>query len=85
MNRTKSGLAVAWVSFCFSHAAAQSPAASHAQTYPTRPIRLVVAQSIGGNADFVSRNYALRLGDFAPISPETDRYSKLIKAIGLKL
>ena len=34
-----------------------------AQTYPTRPIRLVVAQSVGGNADFVSRNYAQRLAE----------------------
>ena len=34
-----------------------------AQTYPTRPIRLVVAQSVGGNADFVSRAYAQKLGE----------------------
>jgi tripartite-type tricarboxylate transporter receptor subunit TctC len=33
------------------------------QSYPVRPIRLVVAQSVGGNADFVSRNYAQRLGE----------------------
>lgn len=38
-------------------------AATEAQSYPVRPIRLVVAQSVGGNADFVSRNYAQRLGD----------------------
>ncbi len=29
--------------------------------YPVRPIRLVVAQSAGGNADFVARYYAQRL------------------------
>jgi len=29
--------------------------------YPTKPIRLVVAQSAGGNADFVARYYALGL------------------------
>ncbi|MDB5904133.1 MAG: hypothetical protein JWM26_3011, partial [Betaproteobacteria bacterium] len=34
-----------------------------AQNYPARPIRLVVAQSVGGNADFVSRNYAQRLAE----------------------
>jgi tripartite-type tricarboxylate transporter receptor subunit TctC len=34
-----------------------------AQQYPVRPIRLVVAQSVAGNADFVSRNYAQRLGE----------------------
>jgi tripartite-type tricarboxylate transporter receptor subunit TctC len=34
-----------------------------AQNYPARPIRLVVAQSVGGNADFVSRNYAQRLSE----------------------
>ena len=34
-----------------------------AQTYPARPIRLVVAQSAGGNADFVSRQYAQRLAE----------------------
>ncbi|HEX2829376.1 MAG TPA: tripartite tricarboxylate transporter substrate binding protein [Burkholderiales bacterium] len=37
--------------------------AAYGQTYPTRPIRLVVAQSVGGNADFVSRNYAQRLSE----------------------
>jgi tripartite-type tricarboxylate transporter receptor subunit TctC len=34
-----------------------------AQTYPTKPIRLVVAQSSGGNADFVARAYAQRLAE----------------------
>src|SRR5215210_755194 len=34
-----------------------------AQLYPTRPVRLVVAQSAGGNADFVARQYAQRLGE----------------------
>jgi tripartite-type tricarboxylate transporter receptor subunit TctC len=40
-----------------------------AQGYPTRPVRLVVAQSVGGNADFVSRNYAQRL---------TERFGKQV-------
>ncbi len=30
-------------------------------SYPTRPLRLVVAQSAGGSADFVARTYAQRL------------------------
>lgn len=34
-----------------------------AQNYPHKPIRLVVAQTIGGNADFVARTYAQRLAD----------------------
>ena len=34
-----------------------------AQSWPSRPIRLVVAQSAGGNADFVSRAYAQRLAE----------------------
>jgi tripartite-type tricarboxylate transporter receptor subunit TctC len=33
------------------------------QAYPTKAIRLVVAQSAGGNADFVARAYAQRLAD----------------------
>ncbi len=34
-----------------------------AQAYPSKPIRLVVAQSTGGNADFVSRAYAQKLSE----------------------
>ncbi len=34
-----------------------------AQPYPARPIRLVVAQSTGGNADFVARAYMQRLAE----------------------
>jgi tripartite-type tricarboxylate transporter receptor subunit TctC len=39
--------------------------ASHAlaQTFPAKPIRLVVAQSAGGNADFVARQYGQRLAE----------------------
>src|SRR5688572_3902987 len=33
------------------------------QAWPARPIRMVVAQSAGGNADFVSRAYAQRLAE----------------------
>ena len=34
-----------------------------AQSYPIKPIRLVVAQSSGGNADFVARAYGQRLSE----------------------
>jgi len=34
-----------------------------AQPYPARPIRLVVSQSTGGNADFVARAYSQRLAE----------------------
>jgi len=34
-----------------------------AQSYPAKPVRMVVAQSAGGNADFVSRAYAQRLAE----------------------
>ena len=33
------------------------------QPYPSRPIRVVVAQSPGGNADFVARAYSQRLAE----------------------
>src|SRR4051812_42433812 len=33
------------------------------QAYPVKPVRLVIAQSAGGNADFVARAYAQRLGE----------------------
>lgn len=32
-----------------------------AQTYPTKPIRMVIAQTVGGNADFVARQFGERL------------------------
>ncbi len=37
--------------------------AAAAQSYPTRPVRLIVAQTAGGNADIVARAVAQKLGD----------------------
>lgn len=56
MSRVKAALACALLA-----CAANAPAADTG--YPARPIRLVVAQSAGGNADFVARYYAQRLVD----------------------
>ena len=44
-----------------SAAGAQQPAG--AAGYPAKPIRFVIAQSVGGNADFVARAYAQRLAE----------------------
>jgi tripartite-type tricarboxylate transporter receptor subunit TctC len=46
-----------------SLAALGTVAANAAESYPTRPIRWVVAQSAGGNADFVARAYSQRLAE----------------------
>lgn len=46
---------------CASATAAQQGTAP--AEYPTRPIRFVIAQSVGGNADFVARAYAQRLSE----------------------
>ncbi len=40
---------------CITHAAAPG--------YPTKPIRLIVAQTAGGNSDMVARAYGLRLSE----------------------
>ncbi len=45
-------------------ALAGAPCAHAAQApYPAKPIRLVVAQSAGGSADFVARTYAQRISE----------------------
>ena len=44
-------------------AACAAACCATAQPYPARPIRVVVAQSTGGNADFVARAYMQRLGE----------------------
>lgn len=39
------------------------PSAARAADYPTKPIRMVVAQAAGGNADLVARAVAMKMGD----------------------
>lgn len=36
-------------------------AGASAQNYPSKPIRMVIAQTVGGNADFVARQFGERL------------------------
>ena len=43
-----------------------------AQTYPTRPIRMVVPQSAGGSTDLVARPLAQRVGDALKVSVVVD-------------
>jgi tripartite-type tricarboxylate transporter receptor subunit TctC len=48
----------------FTFLAAGLPAdGAFAQSYPARPVRLIVAQTAGGNADIVARAVAQKLGD----------------------
>lgn len=44
-------------------AAALAVGSARAQQYPSKPIRLLVAQTAGGSADLVARSYAQRLTD----------------------
>ena len=43
--------------------AGEQPQSGSAGAYPNRPIRFVIAQSVGGNADFVARAYGQKLGE----------------------
>jgi tripartite-type tricarboxylate transporter receptor subunit TctC len=44
-------------------AAAVLPAAAHAQTYPTRPVTMVVPYAAGGSFDVLGRIIAVRMGE----------------------
>ncbi|HUR58464.1 MAG TPA: tripartite tricarboxylate transporter substrate binding protein [Opitutaceae bacterium] len=52
--------AVATALLCATCAAADAPATD---AYPTRPVRMIVAQAAGGNADIVARAFAAALSD----------------------
>jgi tripartite-type tricarboxylate transporter receptor subunit TctC len=59
-------MGIARRSFLHFAAAAVLPAlarAAHAETYPTRPVRILVATSAGGTTDLVARILAQRLGE----------------------
>lgn len=62
MARNASFVLAAASLVCATVEAAQ-PAPREGGAWPTRPIRFVVAQTAGGNADFVARTYAQRLAD----------------------
>ena len=48
---------------CALTCAALASHAAGAAEYPAKPVRIIVAQPAGGNADLVSRAFAQRLGD----------------------
>lgn len=48
---------------CVSVGAALAVGAPRAADYPTKPVRIIVAQPAGGNADVVARSFAQRLSD----------------------
>jgi tripartite-type tricarboxylate transporter receptor subunit TctC len=50
-------------SLAFALAMLAAASCASAQPYPSKPVRMVVAQSAGGNADFVARAYAQRLAE----------------------
>jgi tripartite-type tricarboxylate transporter receptor subunit TctC len=52
-----------WLQLSLTIACLAAPLSAAAQSYPSKPIRMVVAQSAGGNADFVSRAYAQKLSE----------------------
>ena len=64
--------------------------AASAQTYPTRPVRIIVATSAGGATDIAARIIAQwlteRLGQTFSVEnrPGTAKWGRVIKATGAK-
>ena len=56
-----------------------------AQTYPTRPIRMVVPQSAGGSTDLVARPLAQRVGDALKVPVVVDNRPGAGSTIGTDL
>ena len=62
MNRLTSGARVLlWSALAFAAAPAAAPA--HADTFPSRPVHLIIPYQPGGIVDFVGRVLAQKLGD----------------------
>ena len=49
--------------FAATVAAAAAPALLHAQTFPTKPVRIVVPAAAGGNLDLIARAVGQKMGD----------------------
>lgn len=66
MNRSRSSAAAVVLlgAIAVSDASAQTASTSSGQTYPARPIRMVVALAAGGPTDTVARIFAAKLADF---------------------
>jgi tripartite-type tricarboxylate transporter receptor subunit TctC len=69
---------VVWLSFAAINCA-------HAQTYPVRPIRMIVPFAVGGGTDIVARAVALKIGDAFGQSVVVDNKTGANGNIGMEL
>ncbi len=68
--------------FCLLVTLSLAPAPSMAQTYPAKPIRIVVPFPAGGNADIFARAFAQKLGDAWKQMPIVDNRAGAAGIIG---